>query len=207
VSLSNSSYSDGDPFNSSEDDLECVQDMMVQSAIEEVEQSRYLFRQPKYRDRKKVFNWRDIIKENSEIFCSDEFRTEFRMTRYAFNAIFSLMNKHAVFKEEDIKRKQYAVQLQLSVYLKRIGSEGAEGKSKKLANFFGISQGTVRNITKRVTKAILSLKEEVIMWPKSSHREAMKKEIKILYGFQNCIGIIDGTIIILDKRPSYYGDS
>ena len=91
--------------------------------------------------------------------------------------------------------------------MKRIGSEGAEGNSKKLAIFFEISQGTVRNITKRVTKAILSLKEEVIMWPKSSHREAMKTEIKILYGFQNCIGIIDGTIVILDKRPSYYGDS
>jgi len=128
---------------------------MVQSAIEEVEQSRYLFRQPKYRDRKKVFNWRDIIKENSEIFSSDEIRTEFRMTRYAFNVIFSLINQYSVFK---IKRKQYAVHLQLLVFLKRIGSEGAEGvegNSKKLAIFFGISQGTVKNITKRVTKAIV----------------------------------------------------
>ena len=88
-------------------------------------------------------------------------------------------------------------------FFKRIGSEGGEGNSKILAIFFR-SQGTVRNITKRVTKAI---KEEVIMWPKSSHREAMKKEIEILNGFQNCIGIIDGTIVILDKRPSYYGDS
>jgi len=119
VLLSDSFNSDGDSFKSSEDDLECVQDMMIQSAIEEVEQSRYLFRQPKYRDRKKVFNWRDIIKENSEIFSSDEFRTEFRMTRYAFNVIFSLINQHAVFKKKEIKRKQHAVQLQLLVFLKR----------------------------------------------------------------------------------------
>jgi len=110
-------------------------------------------------------------------------------------------------RNKELNKKQYAVQLQLLVFLNRIGSEGAEGNSKKLANFFGISPGTVRNITKRVTKAILSLKEEVIIWPKSSHREAMKTEIKILYGFQNCIGIIDGTIVILYKRPSYYGDS
>jgi len=103
VLLSDSSNSDVHSFNSSEDDLECVRDMMVQSAIEEVEQSRYLFHQPKYRDRKKVFNWRDIIKENSEIFSSDKFRTEFRMTRYAFNAIFSLINQHAVFKKQGIK--------------------------------------------------------------------------------------------------------
>ena len=48
---SDSSNSDGDSFNSSEDYLECVRDMMVQSAIEEVELSRYLFRQPKYRDK------------------------------------------------------------------------------------------------------------------------------------------------------------
>ena len=46
VLLSDSSNSDGDSFNSSEDDLEYVRDMMVQSTIEEVEQSRYLFRQP-----------------------------------------------------------------------------------------------------------------------------------------------------------------
>ena len=45
------------------------------------------------------------------------------------------------------------------------------------------------------------------MWPTASEREVMKTEKKVLYGFQNCIEIIDGTIVILDKRPSYYGDS
>jgi len=125
VVLSDSSNSDGDSFDSSEDDLEYLRDMMVQSAIDEVEQSRYLFRTHKCRDRKKVFNWRDAIKENSKRFSSDEFRTEFRMTRHAFNSIFSLINQHKVFKKQGIKRKQYAVQLQLLVFLKRIGSEGA----------------------------------------------------------------------------------
>ena len=202
-----SDSSDGHSCESSDDDLECIRDMMVQSAIEEVEQSRYLFRTHKYRDRKKVFNWSDAIQENSKRFSADEFRTEFRMSRHAFNVIFPLIHQHKVFKKEGIGKKQYAVQLQMLVFLKRIGSEGAEGNSKKIANFFGISSGTVRNIIKRVTKAILSLKDDVIMWPKASEREAMKTQIKVLYGFQNCIGIIDGTIVILDKRPSYYGDS
>ncbi len=34
----------------------------------------------------------------------------------------------------------------------------------------------------------------------ASEREAMKTEIKILYGFQNCIGIIDGTSELLMER-------
>ena len=66
--LSDFSDCDGDSFDSSEDDLDYVRDMMVQAAIEEVEQSRFRFRQPNYRDINKVFNWRDIIKENSKRF-------------------------------------------------------------------------------------------------------------------------------------------
>jgi len=133
-----SDSSDGDSCESSEDDFECIRDMMVQSAIEEVEQSRYRFRTHKYRDSKKVFNWSDAIQENSKRFSADKFRTEFRMSRHAFNAIFPLIHQYKFFKKEGIGRKQYAVQLQLSVILKGIGSEGAEGNSKKIANFFGI---------------------------------------------------------------------
>ena len=107
------------------------------------------------------------------------------MSRHSFNAIFPLIHQHKVFKKEALGKKQYAVQLQLLVFLKRIGSEGVVGNSKKIANFLGISSGTVRNII-RVTKAILSLKDDVIMWPTASEREAMKTEIKVLYGFQNC---------------------
>ena len=130
-----SDSSDGDSCESSDDDLECIRDMMVQFAIEEVEQSRYLFREHKYRDRTKVFNWSDAIQENSKRFSADEFRTEFRMSRHAFNAIFPLIHQYKFFKKEGIGRKQYAVQLQLSVILKGIGSEGAEGNSKKIAKF------------------------------------------------------------------------
>ena len=102
--------------------------------LQSVEQSRYLFRTHKYSDRKKVFNWSDAVQENSKRFSADEFRTEFRMSRHSFNAIFPLIHQHKVFNKEGIGRKQYAVQLQLLVFLKRIGSEGAEGNSQKIAN-------------------------------------------------------------------------
>ena len=35
----------------------------------------------------------------------------------------------------------------------------------------------------------------------------MKQQIKIQYGFQKCIGIIDDTVIVLNNRPLQYGDS
>ena len=55
--------------------------------------------------------------------------------------------------------------------------------------------------------AILSLKEDVISWPTAEEKEIMKLETKAKYGFQKCIGIIDGAIIILSQRPDRYGES
>jgi len=74
VLMSDSSNSDGDSFTSSEDDMECLRDMILGDAIDKIGQSRYLFHAEKYRDRRKSFSWRNCIKESRKRFSSDEFQ-------------------------------------------------------------------------------------------------------------------------------------
>ena len=56
---------------------------------------------------------------------------------------------------------------------------------------------------KRCVAALLELKEEVVYWPDAMERIEMRNRLSA-YGFRHCVGIIDGTLIILDFRPEAY---
>ena len=97
--------------------------------------------------------------------------------------------------------------MHLLVFLRRMGAEGTEASSAKLAHEFGIGKGSVNFYIKRVRKAILDLEDKFVAWPDEKEKERIKTRIKLKSGFQNCIGIIDGTLIVLHHRPHLYGDS
>ena len=88
-----------------------------------------------------------------------------------------------------------------------MGAEGTKASSSKLALEFGIGKVAVNLYIKRVRKAILDLEQEHVVWPDKEEIERSKTRIKLKSGFQQCIGIIDGTLIVLHQRPHLYGDS
>ena len=51
------------------------------------------------------------------------------------------------------------------------------------------------------------LKDKVVAWSNEEEKRRMKQRIKIKYGFQKCVGIIDGTLIVFHHMPLRYGDS
>lgn len=53
---------------------------------------------------------------------------------------------------------------------------------------------------KRVTSALIKIKDDAIIWPHGDAKEDLKRKIMIECGIQNYIGIIDETIIILDEK-------
>ena len=55
----------------------------------------------------------------------------------------------------------------------------------------------------RVVSALKEIKKEVVYWPDASERKEMRNRLAA-YGFRHCVGIIDGTLIILDYRPEAY---
>ena len=185
------------------EDLKDQQYLDIQSFIES---HRYLVRNSSYRNRTDNFNLNDIISYNSGRFNDDEFVGHFRVCRSTYHWLCSIFanNQHLVCKSNHVMKP---IELHVLLFLKKVGSEGTSGSDSKLADFFGIGKGTVPLMFSRMKNAILSLKDKVITWPTQAQKERMKLEIKTKYGFQKCVGIIDGTIIILQNRPVKYGDS
>ena len=58
---------------------------------------------------------------------------------------------------------------------------------------------------KRCITALLSLKDDVIFWPRKQEKQLIKSRIKNSFGFSECIGYIDGTLIPLFSKPVHYG--
>ncbi len=62
-------------------------------------------------------------------------------------------------------KQQASVSLQLLVFLFRAGKCGSAGSNGAVASHFGMSHGCVKNYVRRVVKALLKLKKEVVYWP------------------------------------------
>ena len=51
--------------------------------------------------------------------------------------------------------------------------------------------------------ALHEIIDDVVYWPNPHERKQMRKRLAA-YGFRYCVGIIDGSLIILDNRPTAY---
>ena len=52
-----------------------------------------------------------------------------------------------------------------------MGAEGTEANNDKIALLLGISEGTVNTYVKRVRRAILKLKDKIVVWPDEEEKE------------------------------------
>ena len=121
------------------------------------------------------------------------------MSRENFVKLLELIENDSVFKNRG--RKQFAIVLQLAVTIYRLGIFGNAASIVNIAREFGISDGgIVQDITKRVIKAILKLKNSFIWWPNSDERKQIANSLanKKLPG---CVGFIDGTHVQLYEKP------
>jgi hypothetical protein len=185
-----------------EDSLEDDFLLNAERRLKRMKASRYLFRDLKYRKRKK-FNLEDcLLEEGSEQFNDTEFLHSFRMTRQSFYVLLEEMRTKKAFAMSKF-RKQRPVSYQLLVFLFRIGREGTAGSCLAVSQFFGIGIGSVKNYVDRSIRALKEIKNEVVYWPDQEEREEMKTRLAST-GFRHCVGIIDGTLIVLDFRPEKY---
>lgn len=122
-----------------------------------------------------------------------------RLRPEEFAHILDLIKNDEVFhtKRTNI---QLPIELQLKVVLYRLGSSGDGASVRKVASLFGIGDGgTIQNITKRVFRAILNLKNQFLYWPNEAERTrlvlATRNELP------GCVGYIDGSEIRLAEAP------
>lgn len=68
------------------------------------------------------------------------------------------------------------------------------------------TEGSVINFTWRVITALLSKESEYVKWPTSgTERRTISKRIKDHSGFPNCVGFVDGTLIVFENCPEMHG--
>jgi hypothetical protein len=186
-----------------EDSLQDDADILYSIRLRRMKRNRYLFRPKRYRNRSKKFDLEDCLSYDSHNFNDEEFLFSFRMTRDSFFLLLEEMETKKTFLNHSKFRQQRPIAYQLLVFLYRVGREGTAGGSLAVASFFGIGKGSVNNYVRRCVRALLEIKDDVIYWPDQQERDDMKARLSA-YGFRHCVGIIDGTLVVLDFKPEKY---
>jgi hypothetical protein len=126
------------------------------------------------------------------------FKKVMRMFPENFEKLVNLLSSHSIFQTNSVK-KQAPVELQLAVFLRRLGSKE---DVFSICSRYGIAEGTVLLYCKRIMKAIISHKSDYIKWPTNEQdREFVHDGFKSIGGIEDIIGTIDGTHFILQNAP------
>jgi len=128
------------------------------------------------------------------------------MNRTSFYALLDRIIHHPIFLSTSF-REQREPKFQLQVALYYFGG-GSSGSRIRTALLFRIAEGTVEWYVWRVTIAVLSLQEEYIRWPKPDSEEyrSIVRRHQVEYGFPNCLGFVDGTLITVYRKLIEQGE-
>lgn len=198
-----------------ENSVEDAIDLSLAIAIKNGENRRYIFRKSKYRkgldrfsvDLEEAGDHSDSdssVQEEAERMpwlTDEEFLQKYRMSRESFAKVVQQIEDHPVFNRRTRGRKQAPVAHQLMVFLKYIGPEGSGASNANQCHTFSIGYGTSAKYRKRVTRALLSLRDRYVYWPNLDERKKIAREIHQLYGFPHCVAIADGTLFPLASEP------
>lgn len=180
-------------------------DLLVATRLRRVQASRYLDRPLSYRKYDYTHEMFQRILE-MERFNHEEFLQHFRLSRQGFSEVLSLIEGHEVFRN-DSKHPQAPTAHQLLVFLKCVGTSGNGHSTISIKAMFDnkLGKGTVSNFCTRTEEAVLALKSQAVVWPSQIERVEIAARILEDYGFPNCVGIADGTLMPLVFKPTLNG--
>jgi hypothetical protein len=129
-----------------------------------------------------------------------------------FDLLVSNISNHGAFHNNSVSgQEQMPVDRQLLIALQRLGNYGNGASVRKIAQWAGVATGTVYLCMARVLSAILDsdMRERHVVWPEGEERERHKiraEEITAVKEWRDGWCMIDGTLVPLYAKPSYYGD-
>ncbi|KAG1804015.1 hypothetical protein EV424DRAFT_325694 [Suillus variegatus] len=106
-----------------------------------------------------------------------DFRHEYRVGRPTFDRLVHLLEQNPIFRSTG-KRPQRAVRYQLACFLLRYGTR---------------------------VRALRELGIHVVSWGDDERRQETSEYIMDAYGFPDCVGMLDGTLIRLTQMPEENG--
>ena len=193
-------------YESDDDSILDIIDRKWERLLARVRKDRYLFRK-KYRRELNLFDLKDALNLEDSLerkYNDDEFLMLFRMSRESFLALVEKVRSHKAFRCKN--KKSRSVEFQLLVFLYRTGLEGSAGGNRRVSANFGIGSGTVGTYVTNCMNALLSIKREHVHWPNDEEKKTMKDRMST-HGFRHCIGIVDGTLIMLKQSPNHHPET
>jgi hypothetical protein len=131
------------------------------------------------------------------------FKQHFCMSQASFFKLCEQVSRDPVFHNES-HCSQHPLVDQMMVALKRVGCDGNGVAIGQLATFFRIGEGTVELYTDRCIMAILGLKANLLIWPSPAARKEIQSGFAKV-GFDGCVGLLDGTLVVLATCPQKDG--
>lgn len=182
-----------DSKDSDEEQFDAEDDEVILLGLCSLLDSRYLESRTCNSVAKSQEWWHLIVPRYDDV----RFKRIMRMDAQSFQNLITKIETHSIFQSTGNKQ-QAPIEFQLAIFLRRVGSKD---EIFSICSRYGISEGTVYLYCKRVMLAILSLKSEVVIWPTGEFRKMVHLGFKNIGGFNNVIGAIDGTHIILGTAP------
>lgn len=103
------------------------------------------------------------------------------------------------------------VEEQLAITLYRFGHDGNAASLQCVANWAGVSKGTVGVVTLRVMTALLrpSFMDEAVCFPTPEEKEEAKRWVEkhSCRAWRGGWCMVDGTLIPLTDKPTWFGES
>ena len=193
-----------------DDAMQDVSDIVVVRHLVLIRSRRYLFRNKRNRGIPfDVFaldapmeSRRNQISHRIPHLQESEFLRKYRMTRVQFDSLLGLIVDHPVFNQgikSSTPGRSQVPKNQLMVLLNFLGQESCTAALTRSTHFTGY--GTMYLFCDRVVEAICSLRDKVVFWPDASERKQIGLRFKVNFGFPNCVGIGDGTLLPLKRVP------
>ena len=132
---------------------------------------------------------------------SDDFKRFFRVRRNTFEHFCNVLHGTGEFHVQEAGRPAIDLEKQALVVLWYLGSLDT---MIQIADRFGITEFSVIEIRRRMTRALCKIKTAYIRWP-TGH---MRQENIVNFKFPNTVGALDGTHIRIqaprDNSAAYY---
>jgi hypothetical protein len=136
------------------------------------------------------------------------FRKKLRVSPVVFDRLVELVEGHAIFHNNS-NIPQLPVPTQLAIFLVRVGHYGNASSPEYVAQWAGVSVGTVINSTYRCLVAFLALHDEVVMMPPDEEKERAKEYVEAATcpEWRSGFLLVDGTKFPLFQKPGLHGEA
>lgn len=132
------------------------------------------------------------------------------MSPLTFDKLVAALETDPIFFNNS-NHPQLPVEQQVAVALYRFGHDGNAASIQAVANWAGLGKGTVHLVTRRVMTAVLrpAFMQTAVRMPTAAEKERAKRWVQrhSCKAWRDGWCFVDGTLVPLDQRPTWYGES